>query len=146
MTWTPDLSVFTEAFSQTAVAGWFWAIPLIITFLSMLLITRDVEKWKILFLPVWSGWWIVGVRGNTLMEGLIFVAGAVLLVIEMFSTQVLGNFIQTLRKAGSPQEAIREFRRSRELKRMEKESNRNQTILKYQKLLERINKFNEGKR
>lgn len=145
MTYTPDYTIIQEVFTYSRILLQGWIIPLIVTFLSMLLITRDVEKWKILAFPIWAGWWIVGIRGTGLTNFIIFTITAILFVIEILSTQVIGNWIQPLKRRVKGA-FDREYRVEQETSRMEKEIRAKKVAGKYLKYLqEKLNSDGSSK-
>lgn len=94
MTYTPDYSLITEGFTYTWISGTKLIIPLILILLVMVFITRDVEKWKILALPVAILIRIMGVPTSIL----ILIGAGIIFVIEVASTQVVGNIIGIIRR------------------------------------------------
>lgn len=88
-TYTPDLSLFTEAFTQTGIRGLNWIIPVFIIFLTMILITRDPNKWKILLLPTTIAWRVAGLQSHYLLV----IIGVILFVQESLSLEILGQVI-----------------------------------------------------
>lgn len=139
MTYTPDITLVQEMFTYARILGQSWIVPTIITFLTMAIITRDVEKWKILAFPVWAGWWIVGVRANGITSFLIFTILAIMFVIELLSTQVIGNWIQPLRRR-IKERFDRDYRIDNETERMTREIKAKKVAEKYLKFLqEKVN-------
>ena len=94
MPWNPNFDLFTEAFTETWVVGTYWVIPLILVFITLLIITRDFEKWKILAFPVCVMWTVAGVP----ISPIILVITAIVCAIEALSIQVIGNKIMAFRK------------------------------------------------
>ena len=50
-----------QIFIDTTIFDIGWAISVIVTILSLLIITRDTQEWKKLAFPVMVGWHIVGI-------------------------------------------------------------------------------------
>ena len=88
---TPDFSAISDAFTQTLSFGTEWLIPLALAIVAMALITRDVEKWKVLFLPIVILERILGMPVHIVI---IAIAGA-LFVFETLSLSVTKGFIQS---------------------------------------------------
>ena len=89
MTYTPDFTAIKEAMTQTWSLGAEWVIPIIIGLLVMALITKDIEKWKILALPIFTLQRIMGMPVHFL---LMTIAGG-LFALEVLSTQTIGNIL-----------------------------------------------------
>lgn len=94
MALTPDFSVFTEVFTETWTFGTEWLIPLALAIVSMALITKDIQKWKVLFFPIIVLLRIIGIP----VHFLIIIIAGVLFVVEALSTQVVGDLIGTAKK------------------------------------------------
>lgn len=97
MAYLPDFSLFEETFTYAYVLGVEWIIPLMITIVGMLIITRDINKWKIMALPMLILTRIAGIPTNII---LLMVAG-IIFVIEALSTQTVGNILQSVYKGES---------------------------------------------
>jgi hypothetical protein len=93
--YTPDFTALTEVFTQTWTIGSQWLIPLVLVFLSMALVTRNIEKWKVLFFPMMVTLRIIGLP----VHFLILSAGGILFVVELLSTQLIGKVLSPLVKA-----------------------------------------------
>lgn len=70
--------------------GWF--LPILVIGLTLLIITRDINKWKRFMLPVTAMWG----AGGLLISPVVYIFGAILYVVEMFSIEAVGA---TLRAA-----------------------------------------------
>ena len=134
MVYTPDFSLFESGYGLTRVLAIEWIVPLILTFLAMAFITRDVEKWKILALPMMTLMFIFGLPVSPF---LLMLAGLVF-VIEIISTQVLGNTIEFLRKR-----VTKEGRREATVEKMQKRVSQSKTAEKYLKNLLKYGKETE---
>lgn len=82
-------ALFFEVVNQTTIFGIDYAIGTILTALTLLLITRDMEKWKVMALPVMIAYQVIGV---TQSKPLFLLAG-VLFIIEALSIQTVGDII-----------------------------------------------------
>ena len=85
-----------DAFVDMHWFGAEWVIPLMVIFMSMVLITRDKEEWKVLFFPMCVGWLIAGLRPSYV---LVFLGGVVFVVNEL-SLRVLGNVLSSTKIFG----------------------------------------------
>ena len=82
MAYNPDFNFLQDIFSETTFMGLQWIIPMVLTFLGIVMITRNIEKWKILLLPMAVTMRIMGVMQNTGASILILAIGVILFVIE----------------------------------------------------------------
>jgi len=94
MVYTADFTTIKEAFTNTWALGTEWLIPLALAFVVMAFITRDTDKWKILFFPLIVLERIIGMPVHFILMS----AGAILFVIEALSTQVVGNWVSAVKK------------------------------------------------
>jgi hypothetical protein len=81
--------LLTSALADTTIFNISWIISLIFVFFTLLIITRDVNKWKSLAFPVTILWHIVGITPSFLfyiLTGMIF-------VIDALSLQAIGNVL-----------------------------------------------------
>lgn len=92
--------------TQVNVFGISWIIPTIIIVITLVLITRDIQKWKILTLPVSILYYLVGIKTSWV----IMFAAAIIFAVESLSIQAIGNIADIIR--GKPQRRMVE----RELK------------------------------
>lgn len=97
MAHTLGFELIRETILNTSVFGIGWLIPIALSGLSIWLITRDINKWKILAFPVLTGWYISGLRSGTLFDSVILVAAAAMFVIEAMSIEGLGRLASTIR-------------------------------------------------
>jgi len=102
---TPDFSAISELFTETWTLGTEWLIPLAVAIVAMVFITRDVEKWKILMLPMVVAERIIGMP----VHFLIMAFAGIMFVVEAMSTQVVGNMMSAVKKyVGMDTDKIRE--------------------------------------
>lgn len=71
-----------------------WLVTLIFIILTMLLITRDFQKWQILFLPVTIFWHILGLQPSII----IYAIGAIMFAVHALSLEILGQLVQGVGK------------------------------------------------
>ena len=113
--------LFTDTFVNTHIAGVSWIAPLLVIIFSLLLITRDFDKWKLLALNVIIGWSIVGLH----VSFALWIFAVILFVVEGISLQILGSMIgkvsETMSDFGRPlkrERAISKSQRSYDDKRL----------------------------
>lgn len=83
--------IFRITLLQTKLFGYEWIIGLIITLIAIACVTRDIEKWKQLALPMYTGMHAVGVPTHALG----FALAAVIFGIEAMSINTLGNILES---------------------------------------------------
>jgi hypothetical protein len=86
--------LLNDIFTNTTVFNVEWLFSIIFVVMTLAIITRDVEKWRILALPVTIMWHIVGIKPSMILY--IFVG--ILFVLEAFSMQVAGNVVGTVQE------------------------------------------------
>ena len=79
-----------DAFINTNLFGADWIIPLATIFMTLLLITRDYENWKVLAFPVGTAYQIIGLHVGFII---LAIAGTIF-VISSGSVKVLGSIAQ----------------------------------------------------
>lgn len=77
-----------------------WVLSLVATFLTLLIITRDVNKWKELLFPVMTGWYIAGLPPFFLL----FIFAAIMYGIETLSIQLIGQVVNAIQFTRQPTE------------------------------------------
>lgn len=97
MTSTVDFSLFTSLFSHSTFFGLSWFVALLITMISLPMITKDPEKWKVLFLPVSLCWLIAGVNVHVIM----LIIATLIFVQESIGLQTIGNVAKSAGEMGS---------------------------------------------
>lgn len=108
----------TSVFTNTRITNIEWAISIFIVLLTMLLLTTDYNKWKILALPVTIIWHIVGITPNFLWY--LFVS--ILFIIEALSLQTVGNLLNAVNIKGRTEIDRAKNQIGRELARRQKRS------------------------
>jgi len=107
-------TIMTTVFADTIIFNVTWLISLAITFLSLLILTRDANKWKILAFPVMLMWHIAGVPPNFL----IYLVSAIVFAIEAMSLQTIGQIMQiatgTVKRTFGPSQVDKMFARRAE--------------------------------
>lgn len=89
--------LISNVFTRTTVFGIDWIIPTIVIILTLIIITRDVNKWKTLALPVSAAWYIIGLKTSPV----ILVGAGLVMIMELISIETLGNLLDTVtEKAG----------------------------------------------
>lgn len=95
--YTPDLSLFQQAFTYTEVYGMNWVIPSILVFLTLIMITRDYNRWKILALPTLLAWKIAGLPTSIVL----LIIATIVYVQESLNLEVFGNFLTATTETSS---------------------------------------------
>jgi len=84
--------IFSNSFIDTNIFDVSWIISIIFVFLTLLLITRDINKWKIMALPVTIMWHIVGLEPSFIF----YMITAIVFVVEAFSIEIVGNVLEAV--------------------------------------------------
>lgn len=92
MAFSDGFSYLKNIFVETTIFNIEWFISLFLVFLTMIIITRETQKWKQLAFPVTVAWHIAGVTPSFLW----YFATAIAFVIDILSLEVLGNTISTI--------------------------------------------------
>jgi len=87
-----DFSLLSNISNNTNIAGTDIILGFIFIILSMLLITRDVEKWKILAFPLAIGFTVAGIN----ISPVIVIITAIIFTIEGLSLQVIASLVDTI--------------------------------------------------
>lgn len=82
-------NVISNVFQNTYIFNTSWIISLIVTSITLMILTRDPEKWKEMWFPVTVLWHIAGITPFIL----VYVISAVLFVIEGLSIQTIGELV-----------------------------------------------------
>lgn len=80
-------------FLDTVILDISWAISLIFTLLTLLLITKEVDKWKSLAFPVMVLIHIAGIPPFIL----IYLGSAIIFAIESLSLQTIGSLLSIIK-------------------------------------------------
>lgn len=141
-------TMLTSALNDTLFFNVSWIISLVFVFFTMLLITRDFQKWKLLALPVTIMWHIVGIRPSILF----YIGASIIFAVEAFSLQTLGEVIGTISRTASSLVSTEGAKRKAEKMRkellgpLERENRfRRAKEMSDEQLLDML-KFNRGKR
>ena len=89
MTYVNGTTAFEEIIANTNILGIEWIITAMIVFLTLLLITRDPNKWKTLALPVTATWYLCGLETS----GVFLIIAAIIFSIESFSIDMIGELL-----------------------------------------------------
>ena len=92
--YTPVFTSIKEGMTQTFTLGTEWLIPLALALVVMAFITRDIEKWKILALPIFTMERMIGMP----VHFIIMSISAIFFILEVMSTQLIGNIIRGVKK------------------------------------------------
>ena len=91
---TAAWTIVQEVFKDSLVFNIDWLIVIFIVFISMLLITRNIQKWKVLALPVTLAWSIAGLKPSLLWYIII----TIIFGVESLSIDMLGSLVKAVSK------------------------------------------------
>lgn len=74
--------VISSTFLDTSILGMKWIIPALIIVITMFLITRDMNKFKVLLAPVVATWFVLGMKSN-------FMLALIVVALPIFAIEVL---------------------------------------------------------
>jgi hypothetical protein len=81
--------ILNNALSNLLVFNTPWIMAMVVTFLSLLIITRDPAVWRKLAFPMMLGWHVVGLTPNYLL----YLIAGIIFIIDLFSLQGLSNIL-----------------------------------------------------
>lgn len=84
-------TLLNSGFNELILFNVEWIISITVTFLSMLIVTRDVQKWKTLAFPIMLGWHICGLSPFFFA----YLISAIVFAIEGISLSALGQVFST---------------------------------------------------
>lgn len=93
MTIAQGIELFKSAYLDTTIFSVDFILPTIIILLSLLFITREINAWKTLALPVSFAWLTAGVQTTFLF----YVVATIIFVIDTMSLQALAGGLSVLR-------------------------------------------------
>lgn len=82
--------LISEILNRFELFGIPWMLPLVLVAITMLLITRDIQEWQVLALPVTVFWHIIGVTPHFLW----YVVAIIMFVLYLLSLETIGSFLQ----------------------------------------------------
>lgn len=88
------LELIKTVIQDTYIFNISWIISAVLTMLTLLIITKDYNKWKTLAFPVMVGWHISGVTPFILL----YMFGAIMFAIESLSVQVISGLLSATTK------------------------------------------------
>lgn len=89
-----DYTFFTTALRDTIYFNISWLFNLVATGITLLIITKDVERWKTLAFPITVAWHIAGLAPSIL----VYFATALMFVITNLSMKTIGNIVSTINR------------------------------------------------
>jgi len=89
---TEGFGLFKDVFVNTNVLNISWLLSIVFVILTMVLITRDVSKWKTLAFPVTVMWHIAGITPNYLL----YMITGIVFAVDVLSLSSGGGFIQAI--------------------------------------------------
>lgn len=87
-------AMMKEALVNTVPLNISWLIVAILTFFTLLIITRNAKNWLVLMLPVTIAWHVVGTHLGGLTPSFIqYIIATMLFVIDIFSINTAGQIL-----------------------------------------------------
>lgn len=127
---TAAYTLLKESLTQTTVFGIEWIVPTIALIILLTIITRDVNKWKILAFPSSIILHILGLKQSYIIMMIL----AIVMGVEAVSLQTIGNIIDVIR-GKKEKEMVR-----KELEDMQKEHIRSRAKLGLTKVEDLLSK------
>lgn len=88
-------SEISDAFHGTSFLGAQAVLGAFVILLTLILITRNTNRWKQLLLPVAIGWSVVGLE----ISIIIYIIGAILMAIDALTPQTMSNVMRAVTQA-----------------------------------------------
>lgn len=110
-------------FSGTSFFGADWLLALIIIGLSMLLVTRDLNDWKTLALPMSLMWMLAGLHVNLL----IIITTSIFFAIDVLSTKTLGTVLSSVTAAAKGLN-VKEYALEKQVEKARKDTARSRAL------------------
>lgn len=143
-------TLWQTTFTDTSIFGLTWLIAIPVILLTLVLITRQTEKWKTLAFPVAMIWHIAGLE----VHQLLFIILGIMFVIDSISLEVLGQSLEVIKRVGtglmgigkeaykyrseeSTSQAQKEKQRIKDLEFMKKQIEEGKIRKAYQRLFEK---------
>lgn len=86
------LNYIADIVGQTGFLNTPWLVHSILTLLTLIILTRDVNKWKQLALPITMLWHIIGIQPSYLM----YLGAGIVFIIDNLSINIIGKTIRTI--------------------------------------------------
>lgn len=93
-----DFSELLASFNYVEIFGQVWLIPIALTFLIMVIITRNTQDFPILFLPVFMGLDIIGIHTTEAIRIAFITLGTLAFLISSMSIQVVSSVLSSTGK------------------------------------------------
>lgn len=84
------LAMFEQIINRSEILGVTWIIPLVIAFVSCVVVTRRAEDWKRVFFPICVGWMAAGLQIHIVP----LIIGGVIFVIDTLSMETIGGMME----------------------------------------------------
>lgn len=86
-------NMFQNQINNVSVMGLTWIIPMVLTFFTMFLLSRNTRDWMVLFLPVYAS--IISIFEFQIggMHTIFLIIGTVMLITNALGTEVMGKII-----------------------------------------------------
>lgn len=123
---TQGFELLSSAVTDTFVFNISWLISIVFVFFTLLIITRDTNKWKGLAFPVTILWHVVGITPSFLF----YILTGIVFIIDALSINTIGNVISaivtgTKKVSGNPERTKVKNMMSREYDRRRKKDLKN---------------------
>lgn len=86
---TQGFNVLRDSMNSSSIAGIDYVIPLILVFLTLVFVTRDLEEWKTLAFPILLMWGLAGIDVPLIFNALL----GIQFVLTIIGIQRLGNVL-----------------------------------------------------
>lgn len=106
MTTEVNLTGLSNYFNETVIGveGTGWLIGIGVVFITVVLLTREVERMGTLMLPVAMGWHLVGLKQSPIF----LMITTIVFIINSSSIEILGNVLKSVSEGTSTPKAVRE--------------------------------------
>ena len=81
--------LLNSVLTDTLVFNISWIISIVFVFFTLLIITRDINKWKTLAFPVTILWHIVGITPSFLF----YIVTGIMFIVDALSLETIGNVL-----------------------------------------------------
>lgn len=97
-----------NAIINTHILGIDWIISIPIIIITLLIITREYNKWKTLALPVMIGWHIIGIPQSVIL----YLVSSMLLAVDTMSLTQLGELINNIKIPKNKEDKLQKIARA----------------------------------
>lgn len=86
--------LLNNTFTNTSIVNINWIVSIIFVIFTLLIITRDVNKWKTLALPVTILWHIIGIKPSFILYAIT----GIIFIVNILSIELIGNILEVINK------------------------------------------------